>query len=315
MMPSTERIREQSQTKSEKTGVLQTCPECDGEIRRDEVRGESICQLCGLVVGEYTIDHGPEWRSNDDGDSRSRVGSPLTNLRHDKGLSTQISWQNKDARGNGLSYQKQRKFNRLRRWDQRANARSPEERGLKHALGEIERMSSALGLPKPTRQIAAQIYRRAADDNLLPGRSIEGIATAGVYAAARIDGVPRTLEEVAVVSRVDQQRIERAYRYMKRELSLSVPLTDPREYMTRIASETSCTMQTEQQARALIDKAVRSGVHVGKSPVSIAASSIYAGAKMTDDPITQSEIAAAANVSEVTIRTRYRELLKLDSET
>ncbi|MFC7191933.1 hypothetical protein ACFQL7_20495 [Halocatena marina] len=73
-------------------------------------------------------------------------------------------------------------------------------------------MSSALGLPKPVRETASVIYRRALAENLLIGRSIEGIATSAVYAAARREGIPRTLDEVTTVARVERQRIARAYR-------------------------------------------------------------------------------------------------------
>jgi len=39
----------------------------------------------------------------------------------------------------------------------------------------VDRMASALGLPKPVRETAAVIYRKAVDKNLIRGRSIEGV--------------------------------------------------------------------------------------------------------------------------------------------
>ena len=66
-----------------------TCPECDGRPRTHN--GETICDECGLVLDEYYIDHGPEWRSfNDDTTNSKRTGAPLTRSRHDRGLSTEI---------------------------------------------------------------------------------------------------------------------------------------------------------------------------------------------------------------------------------
>ncbi|MFB6094634.1 MAG: TFIIB-type zinc ribbon-containing protein, partial [Halanaeroarchaeum sp.] len=75
-----------------------TCPECGGHLVIDEERGETVCSECGLVVEEDEIDHGPEWRAFDskEKDEKSRVGAPTTNMMHDKGLSTNIGWQNKD---------------------------------------------------------------------------------------------------------------------------------------------------------------------------------------------------------------------------
>ena len=81
------------------------CPECAGDLVTDEERGETVCTECGLVVEEDEIDPGPEWRAFDasEKDEKSRVGAPTTNMMHDKGLSTNIGWQDKDAYGNSLS--------------------------------------------------------------------------------------------------------------------------------------------------------------------------------------------------------------------
>jgi len=109
---------------------------------------------------------------------------------HDKGLSTNIDWRNKDAYGNSLGSRQREKMQRLRKWNERFRTRDSKERNLKQALGEIDRMASALGLPTNVRETASVIYRRALDEDLLPGRSIEGVSTACVYAAARQAGVP-----------------------------------------------------------------------------------------------------------------------------
>ncbi|MFC7068524.1 TFIIB-type zinc ribbon-containing protein, partial [Halobaculum lipolyticum] len=84
--------------RAEETESVSVCPECGGSVVADEEHGESVCTDCGLVVEEGAIDRGPEWRSfNRDGESKSRVGAPTTKMMHDKGLSTNIGWQNKDA--------------------------------------------------------------------------------------------------------------------------------------------------------------------------------------------------------------------------
>ncbi|MGA9399306.1 transcription initiation factor IIB, partial [Haladaptatus sp.] len=162
-----------------------TCPECGGNVVTDEGHGETVCAECGLVVEEDSVDRGPEWRAFDakEKDQKSRVGAPTTKMMHDKGLSTNMGWQNKDAYGNTLGARQREKMQRLRTWNERFRTRDSKERNLKQALGEIDRMASALGLPKNVRETASVIYRRALDDDLLPGRSIEGVATSAVYAA------------------------------------------------------------------------------------------------------------------------------------
>jgi transcription initiation factor TFIIB len=287
------------------------CPECGGALVTDEEHGETACSECGLVVEEDGIDHGPEWRAFDsrERDQKSRVGSPTTKMMHDKGLSTTIDWQDKDAYGKTLSATQRQKMQRLRTWNRRFQTRDHQERNLRQALGEIDRMASALGLPETVRETASVIYRRALEDDLLPGRSIEGVATSALYAAARQAGVPRTIDEVARVSRVDEDEFKRTYRYVVRELNLEVAPADPVSYVTRFASDLDLSDEAERLAREMLDAAKERGVHSGKNPVGLAAAAVYAAPLLTNEQVTQHEVGEVADISEVTIRNRYRELL------
>ena len=310
--------REEAETEAERSSERPTtCPECSGRLLTDEEHGETVCEDCGLVVESDEIDRGPEWRAFDSAerDSKSRVGAPTTEMMHDKGLSTNIGWQNKDAYGRSLSSRQRQKMQRLRTWNERFRTRDSKERNLKQALGEIDRMASALGLPKNVRETASVIYRRALSEDLLPGRSIEGVATAALYAAARQAGTPRSLDEIERVSRVDRMELTRTYRYIVRELKLEVKPADPEQYVSRFVSELGRSEEVDRQARELLSTAAEQGVTSGKSPVGLAAAAVYAASLLCNEKLTQSEIGEVANVSEVTIRNRYKELLDAGQNT
>ena len=307
---TTTKTSEREQNRESESDV--TCPECSGDLVSDEEHGETVCEDCGLVVETDEIDHGPEWRAfnSSERDSKSRVGAPTTQMMHDKGLSTNIGWQNKDAYGKSLSSRQREKMQRLRTWNERFRTRDSKERNLKQALGEIDRMASALGLPENVRETASVIYRRALSEDLLPGRSIEGVATAALYAAARQAGTPRSLDEIATVSRVEKMELTRTYRYVVRELKLEVKPADPEQYVPRFASDLDLSEEASRQARELLQASREQGVHSGKSPVGLAAAAVYAAALLTNESVTQSEVSDVANISEVTIRNRYKELLE-----
>jgi transcription initiation factor TFIIB len=293
----------------------QVCPECGGNLATHD--NETVCEECGLVVEEDQVDRGPEWRAFDskEKDEKSRVGAPTTKMMHDKGLSTNIGWQDKDAYGNSLGSKQRQKMQRLRKWNERFRTRDSKERNLKQALGEIDRMASALGLPEDVRETASVIYRRALDEDLLPGRSIEGVATASLYAAARQTGTPRSIDEVANVSRIDEMEFKRTYRYIVRELNLQIQPADPEQYVARFASELGISDEAERRARELLRNAKRKGIHSGKSPVGLAAAAVYAGPLLTNEKVTQAEVSEVAQVSEVTIRNRYHELLEAEDSS
>jgi len=303
-----------TETEDEQAGLR--CPECSGNVITDDEHGETVCDDCGLVITEDSVDRGPEWRAFDSAekDQKSRVGAPTTNTMHDKGLSTNIDWRNKDAYGRSLGARQRQKMQRLRKWNERFRTRDSKERNLKQALGEIDRMASAVGLPDNVRETASVIYRRALDEDLLPGRSIEGVSTSCVYAAARMAGVPRSLDEIADVSRVEKSEIARTYRYVVRELSLEVRPADPEQYVPRFASSLELSEESEMRAKQLLKNAKEQGVHSGKSPVGLAAAAVYAAALLTNEKTTQAAVSEVADISEVTIRNRYHELLEAEEE-
>jgi len=298
---------EQAQTNDE----AQQCPECNSSsVITDQ--SERVCEDCGLVLEDDQIDHGPEWRAfnSSERDQKSRVGAPTTKTMHDKGLTTQIDWKDKDAYGRSLDAKKRNQMNRLRKWQERIRTKDAGERNLQFALSEIDRMASALGVPRSVREVASVIYRRALNEDLIRGRSIEGVATACLYAACRQEGIPRTLEEVTEVARINQKEIGRTYRYVAQELSLEIQPTDPKEYLPRFASDLGLSEETIAKAREIIDTSAEQGLLSGKSPSGFAAAAIYAASLLCNEKKTQREVADVANVTEVTIRNRYQEQIE-----
>lgn len=295
-----------------------SCPECNGRLEHDQKHGDSACAECGFVVDGDRIDHGPEWRAHttNERQQRSRVGAPITKMRHDEGVSAEIGWRNEDAYGNSLSSRQRQRIDRLRTWHTRLQTASPRERNLRQALGEIERMASALGLPKPTRETASVIYRRALDEDMLRGRSIEGMSTAAVYAAARQTGIPRSLDEVTAVSRIEQLPITRAYRYLTRELSLKIEPADPMDYIPRLASDLGLSEEAEQRSHAMLTTVAETDESYlsGKNPVGLAAAAIYVGALLTNEKVTQKSVSDVADISKVTIRNRYQDMVEIDQD-
>ena len=107
------------------------CSDCGSRsLSRDETRGEVVCDDCGLVLEDKVIDQGAEWRvfSPEQGDQRARTGAPMTVMLHDKGLSTDIDWQNKDYSGKSISSRYRSQFYRMRKWQKRSRVSNATER-------------------------------------------------------------------------------------------------------------------------------------------------------------------------------------------
>ena len=72
-------------------------------------------------------------------------------------------------------------------------------------MAELDRLSDKVYTPRPIKEKAAVIYRKALDKSLVRGRSIAAIMAAAVYAACRGSGTPKALHEIAEANLVDRK--------------------------------------------------------------------------------------------------------------
>ncbi len=286
---------------------VKKCPECGGvNLFWNKERGEIVCKDCGLVVEEKMIDFGQEWREMDSEAAarRRRTGAPMTYTQYDRGLGTEVG---RKADLYQLSNKERNKFFRLRKWQYRISTAI--ERNLKLALAELKRVSSYLKLPESVEEESARIYTHAVQRGLVRGRSMESVVAGALYAACRRHDVPRTLDELSEASGIEKKEIGRTYRFVTRELGITILPSNPADYIARFASALKLTAETQSKAIEILEKAQKSELTSGRGPTGIAAAALYVSALIHGEKRTQREVADVAGVTEVTIRNRYKELL------
>jgi transcription initiation factor TFIIB len=279
---------------------------------RDYETAELICMDCGIVIASKIADRGPEWRAFDDEQraKRTRVGAPLTYTIHDKGLSTMIDWHDRDIYGKSLSPGQKAQVYRLRKWQRRIRVSDATERNLAFALSEITKISNNLNLPKNILETASVIYRKAVKERLIRGRSIQGVTAAAIYLGCRQCGLARTLEEIAQASSVNKKEVGRSYRFLIKELNYSIPPVRPSQYITKFSNQLTMQGKVEEIAHKILSAAKELKLTSGRGPTGIAAAASYIASVLTGERKTQREIAEIAQVTEVTIRNRYKELVE-----
>jgi transcription initiation factor TFIIB len=292
------------------------CPECSSSnLTKDYQRAELVCKNCGLVVREEIADYGPEWRAFDKEQlyKKARTGPPTKYSIHDKGLSTTISWKNRDAYGRTIPTKQRGQLYRLRKWQRRTRVGNASERNLSHAFSELNKLSSQMNFPRSIRERAGMIYLKAAKKNLVRGRSVEAVVVATVYAACRLAGMPRTLDELSNISRIPRRDIGRTYRFIVRELKLKMDVPTPLTYVPRFCNKLKVDQKVKRKAEEILTKSIEKELISGRGPVGVTAAVIYIATVLCDEKKTQREIADVVGVTEVTIRNRYKELVrKLD---
>jgi transcription initiation factor TFIIB len=180
---------------------------------------------------------------------------------------------------------------------------------------EIKKRGYKMDLPKDVVETAAYVYRKAHNANVTRGRSIACISAAAIYIACRQCNLPRTLDEVSKAFELRRRDVSRTYNCMVRLLKINMPPTSPQYYIPRFCGQLGLNGETQKKVKELLIEASENGLICGRSPVAMVGALIYIASLLTHQKRTQAEIAHVANVTEVTIRNRYKELktvLELD---
>ncbi len=280
------------------------CPNCgDGQKVTDIESGELICTKCGYVIHERVGDEEQDWSVLAREPASKLRTSPTSLARSGMGLSTIIGRPDRSA-GSGLNAAMRSTFDRLRTWDFRIKGQ--DERSLRWAFVDLDRLRGMLRLSDAIVEKAAYIYRRAQEQGLVRGRTMRAVMGAAIYIVQREMGISGTLDDIIRATNTKEKDLARAYRILIRELDLKVPMVDPVKCVSRVANKANISERTKRKAMNMIYDVVKSGLAAGKDPMGLAASVLYVSCVNSGEVKSQAAIADAAGVSEVTLRKNQR---------
>jgi transcription initiation factor TFIIB len=274
------------------------CPECGGSIIFIEEKGETVCGQCVLIINERLVDYsrsGKRAYTNQEKNSREQTGSPISILLPDMGLSTVIEKQkisNPDLK-------------RAAKWNTRITW---QKRNLLIASTELKRISSNLNLPNHVKEEAMRFYREAFKRKLLRGRSINAMVAACLYLATRQKDIPRTLQEILEEASVSAKDVRRSISILAREMNLKTQSTDPVALIPRYVSDLELDSDIEALTKRILTAYINNFSVSGKDPKGLCAGAIYLASRIKDLELTQQQIVNSVGVTEVTLRSRYKEL-------
>jgi len=289
------------------------CPLCGGDDSvTDMYSGEEACTGCGCVLNDLIVNARTEKHNYSHGQrevNRRQHGSGARPSVFDKGLNTFMG-SNKDALGNNISLETSTVMRRLQRQDTRSKVNESVMRNLSVAMAELDRLAYSLSIPSNLKDDAAIIYRHALQRDLVRGRSIDAFVAASIYAACRLQDIPRPLKTVCDLSKRTHKEVSMTYRLLLKELNLKPPLDDPLKYVSKLAHSLGIPRPTERRAITILEEAKSKRALVGKDPRGVAAAALYLASELNGEKIVQRNVAKAAETTEVTLRNRYRGLKK-----
>ncbi len=280
-------------------------------IERDEF-GNLICKDTGEVIEEQAFDEsGPKAYTPEDRERKVHYGGVVKPSDVHWNVGAELAAEKQPIKG----LQPQRHGYKLPQRTARTVGGTT-NKNLQQAISIIRDVASKLELPDIIVDEASKIYRDALDKGLTRGRSIESIAAAALYAACRIHGAPHTIQKIieAMKGSVDpevKRDVSRSYRLIVRDLNLKIPVRRPEDFVYTIINALGLPEKVADEAINIIREARKRGLTAGKDPNGMAGAAVYLAALRHGIRKTQKEIANVAGVTEVTIRNRYKEIMKL----
>jgi transcription initiation factor TFIIB len=282
----------------------------------DPESGEIICGNCGIVILDRIEDYVHEERrahSMEEVYARSRTGARASLAFHDKGLCTIIGKANIDASGKVLDASILPQIEKLRKWNAWINVHKSSDRNLRRAFQRLDVLKDKLGLSDSIVEKTAYVFRKVHERQLVRGRTIDGMLAAALYVVCREMGTSVTLKDIAVASNLTYKDISRNYGVLVFELDIKIPLVDPMKCIVKVASKLGINERTKKRAMSIMNEAIKKEMSPGKVPMGLAGAVLYLTCQMAGQDFSQTSIAAASGVTEVTIRNRFKDLIKLNS--
>ncbi|GBC74883.1 hypothetical protein HRbin06_00190 [archaeon HR06] len=198
----------------------------------------------------------------------------------------------------------------MRLWQSRIRIATSEERTLSQILTKVNEVSEHLKLPKVVVATAARIYRLAIKNKSFKNKPILAMAVALIYLACRHCNINRSLKEIAKVANVDLKTAGKYYRFLLKEIDSSyVPPLSLDKYISKLINLAKLNPKLEKLALELAELTKSPKISCGKSPGGLAAAYVYIASIFLNEKLPQREICELAEVTEVTIRNRCKEIL------
>jgi transcription initiation factor TFIIIB Brf1 subunit/transcription initiation factor TFIIB len=188
-------------------------------------------------------------------------------------------------------------------WKHSVAVTDSSDENIVEILSLVDTYVEATSLPQEVRLRAAEMLVSAWEDGLFAGRRKEPLTAAGVYAAGRECREPRPLTTISNTAKVNESKLNDAYRLLISEFDLEIPITGPEDYAPYLGHELSLPESLIREAVVILEEEV----DCSGNPAGIAASVLYLLGS-DDFDITLKQAGSTAGVSKETVWRKTRDL-------
>ena len=283
----------------------QVCGECRGQLIFDPESGEQVCRVCGVVSEPAYAQYLPSTFQ-----PPPKSEEPESRMVYDLHLHTLIGRDDRDASGRPI--QTNYEFYQLRRLNNSTISRNSRISNQMKAVGEIERITTKLGLSPAVSKEAQEVYHRGLTDGVIRGKSITNMAAATVMIACKVLGASFPAEELErSIPEANGRTSRRYYRLLIKEMKLRLNNTDPSTHVSGIAGRAGLSVRAERRALEILNSVGSNSALMDKRSHSLAAAALYLASRELGERTNQLRLAFAAGVTAITIRKRSTDISRI----
>lgn len=269
--------------------------------------GNRVCLNCGMIFQKEFVGNERRAYTIEEIQKRKRTEPRWRSF----GPRTMLVASKTDSKGKFIGAKEQALFSRLSKIQN--SLISSIERNFWEAKPKLKMLCSKINIPDYIAENAWKIYSLVAKKKLTMGRSIDGFIAGALYAAIRIHDLPRLLDEVCEASLTPRRTVHRSLGMIIREilpeLNLKYQPVTAESLVFRFGNELELPMGIQKIAIKILKQSSMNGLlRTGKDPKGLAAACIYIATRDNNIRKTQSKIAEIAKITEVTLRSRAKQI-------
>ena len=266
---------------------------------------------CGIIY-KNVLDFSPEWRfygGNDkNGVDPTRCGNPINPLLKESSFGCKIV----------CDYKSSYEMKRIRKWTEWQST-PYKERSLYDEFQFITIMAQNAGIPKIFIDHAMVIHKDLSEQQMFRGMNRDGMKSASIYISCRLNGCPRTGQEISDIFNLDKSSatsgcstalkiLNNIERNMIPSQKTEFMKTTPLSFIDRFCSKLEINNELILLAKFIIQKVDSLNILSNNTPQSAAAGTLYFVVSMCHLNINKAKIKELCVVSEVTINKCYKKL-------
>jgi transcription initiation factor TFIIB len=266
---------------------------------------------CGVIYRE-TLDYSPEWRFHSSEDKTTndptRCGNPINPLLMESSYGCKVLCNNNST------YE----MKKIRKWTE-WQSMPHKEKSLYDEFQFITNMAHNGGIPKKFIDDAMVIHKDISEQKMFRGMNRDGIKSASIYLACRLNDCPRTPYEIAEIFKLDKtsatngcsmavnilNNIERNSSVVDQS---ELGITLPSSFIERFSSRLNFNKELTMLSKFIAKKIEETNLITDNIPHAIAAGILYFITINCNLNNSKAEIRQISGVSEVTINKCYKKL-------